>query len=725
MTKEELALLVRKPINELDNVSGIPDGKVPFYTGDGIMKLMDISNLNNLAKTAKTLAPTDIAPTVEGLYKPTISGTYTNAGGLIAQEEYDTLFFLNGTTWTKSETKMPQAQAKIKEFVDLIFPISNNEQTIYNNKYYRLKDSKTANITDLPTNTPSLWDEISAAIGLVKKDNKNAVSGDNVFKVIDNNIILGDNLIDTNGQFRGGNYLPTGAFTASVNWLSLLPIIVDGEILKENEVYTLNGSGKISSSNARIIFINAGGSAISSIMGDGISGASANYKVFTIPTGTKQILINVNQGTGTGTDPSNTIYKDTLMINSGDVVGIPYSKYGYKLNLKVNQAFISTTGLDTNRGTKLSPLKTIAGAKKILDPNGELIFLGGDYFDFVFDPSAFRVIKGNRGEKIRFIYGDVINSATLVSGYTKVYSAPYIYTGGTWQNVFSIWQHDISDVNSEIQIEKRHVVHKGLRYRLPSTRLKSVTSIDKVESSPVPCYFFNGTTMYFQKVAGSDLSINPIRIPKNTGVSGSDIKTVDHSNFSFLYTSFRTANLSGTISNVDVLFVNNLDGCFYTSDSISIDLKNCRAGGGSNDGFNGTGPIVTNSFNNYNKINLINCWSHDNVDDAESHHLNSEVFARGGLYEYSGSGCTPAVGCHAVYEDVTVQNCTITGFQAQGASQDGGIGTNIHCYGCVSESNGKNFEGRGLDSRFVNCVSITPTISHYSGTYRKLNSVEI
>lgn len=146
MTKEELSLLVRKSINQLEYVSGIPDGKVPFYTGDGVMKLMDISNLNNISKSAKPIAPTDATPTQEGLYKPTQVGTYTNAGGLIAQEGYDTLFFFNGTTWTKSESKFPQAPANLRLWSAL--PFSKDEQVVKDNVIYIALQNVLA--TDVP-----------------------------------------------------------------------------------------------------------------------------------------------------------------------------------------------------------------------------------------------------------------------------------------------------------------------------------------------------------------------------------------------------------------------------------------------------------------------------------------------------------------------------------------------------------------------------------------------
>lgn len=96
-------LLVIKPVDELTEVTGLQSGSLLFYNGGDNLKRISIDTFNNLSKTAKPLKPTDITPTQEGLYMPTESGNYTNAGGLIAKVGYETLFFYNGTTWTKTE----------------------------------------------------------------------------------------------------------------------------------------------------------------------------------------------------------------------------------------------------------------------------------------------------------------------------------------------------------------------------------------------------------------------------------------------------------------------------------------------------------------------------------------------------------------------------------------------------------------------------------------------
>lgn len=117
MTPEELNLLVKVPVSTLESVTGLQDGELLFYdttTPENKLKKISIDTFNNLSKSAKPLSPSDPTPTEEGLYKPTIAGTYTNAGGLIAQESYDTLFFFDGTNWTKSETKLPITKSLYK-----------------------------------------------------------------------------------------------------------------------------------------------------------------------------------------------------------------------------------------------------------------------------------------------------------------------------------------------------------------------------------------------------------------------------------------------------------------------------------------------------------------------------------------------------------------------------------------------------------------------------------
>ena len=100
-------LLNVKPISEITTVNNPIKGHLLFYDGSDELKKVDIVEFQSLiGGIAKPLAITDASPTVSGWYKPTKSGTYANAGGLVAQAGYDTLFYFDGTTWSLVSTEI-------------------------------------------------------------------------------------------------------------------------------------------------------------------------------------------------------------------------------------------------------------------------------------------------------------------------------------------------------------------------------------------------------------------------------------------------------------------------------------------------------------------------------------------------------------------------------------------------------------------------------------------
>ena len=106
-------LLNVKPISEITTVDNPIEGHLLFYDGSDELKKVHISEFQSLiGGIAKPLAISDASPTVSGWYKPTTSGTYANAGGLVAQVGYDTLFYFDGTTWSKVEVAMPSGIQK-------------------------------------------------------------------------------------------------------------------------------------------------------------------------------------------------------------------------------------------------------------------------------------------------------------------------------------------------------------------------------------------------------------------------------------------------------------------------------------------------------------------------------------------------------------------------------------------------------------------------------------
>lgn len=112
--KVQIPFIKLKPIDELEEITSLEPGNFLFDNGDGNLKRMSTDNFYQLLHRIATPISTSTAGpfTANTWHKPlTYSaepGTnYPNAGNLKAVEGYDTLFFYNGTTWTKYTNKLP------------------------------------------------------------------------------------------------------------------------------------------------------------------------------------------------------------------------------------------------------------------------------------------------------------------------------------------------------------------------------------------------------------------------------------------------------------------------------------------------------------------------------------------------------------------------------------------------------------------------------------------
>lgn len=184
-------LLVIKPVDELTEVTGLQDGDLLFYDGSGNLKRISIETFNNLSKTAKPLKPTDATPTVAGLYMPTEIGTYANAGGLIAEDGFDTLFYFNGTTWTKRALPYPKASNNLPQFANLSFPVTNTAtekvQCVDNFVPYQLLDGQTSTSADTPSTSPTIWKSLDSRNLRIYEDLSNGTILNEKEQVIYNN----------------------------------------------------------------------------------------------------------------------------------------------------------------------------------------------------------------------------------------------------------------------------------------------------------------------------------------------------------------------------------------------------------------------------------------------------------------------------------------------------------------------------------------------------------
>ncbi|MHA7823696.1 right-handed parallel beta-helix repeat-containing protein [Chryseobacterium arthrosphaerae] len=119
-------LVIKKP-GDLDEAATFDPGDFLFAGPDNVLKRMPTENFYPLFKNIKPISPQDPGPFESNtLYKPYIYSedpgiNYPNAGNLKAIEGYDTLFYYNGTTWSKMANKLPRdedARNVLKSFVN-------------------------------------------------------------------------------------------------------------------------------------------------------------------------------------------------------------------------------------------------------------------------------------------------------------------------------------------------------------------------------------------------------------------------------------------------------------------------------------------------------------------------------------------------------------------------------------------------------------------------------
>lgn len=139
-----------KTISELQEAEDPFDGYFPIDKGGGELEKIKASVFYQLiGNVAKPLAPNDPSPTAIGWYKPQIysdsPGTnYPNAGNLKAINGYDTLFYFDGTTWKKTDPKLPGDVEKVITYstvVRFLNKKSITKVTLSNNVNYTYEGS--------------------------------------------------------------------------------------------------------------------------------------------------------------------------------------------------------------------------------------------------------------------------------------------------------------------------------------------------------------------------------------------------------------------------------------------------------------------------------------------------------------------------------------------------------------------------------------------------------
>jgi hypothetical protein len=408
--------------------------------------------------------------------------------------------------------------------------------------------------------------------------------------------------------------------------------------------------------------------------------------------------------------------------------------------------YISPTGLDTNLGTKNSPIRTVNEAVLRTKGVGRIIATQGDYFDENINFARNINLEGEDGARARFIYGERITTSTLTPGYTRVHEITHAPISGTAAQLANVpfWQHDIIDPLSLIIAEESHPLHNGRTHRLPSLRCQYLSGgLAALEASDVnrSYWFQTGGKIYFTIKDGTNLATNPLIIPSlansttpgfNYIISqGTKGVNVNLKNIEILYTTTSFEFTKPTVEACVFGFSRSTEMVQYGY-TIGAFFRLCEAFGcnyfvGFGDGFNSHSDIgVNGSSRHFGTATFEDCWFHDNLDDGVSWHQFCETNGTRCLAEYNGSGITPASGGHGIFTNTICRKNSVAGFSivSQG-SLDGLPYTNLYLMSCLSENNGTNYlNPNEVNSKFTvfNCVA-RGTGTHYSATIEKINSI--
>lgn len=275
-----------KKVNSMDQVTHVT---VTDETGEAmIVSKEDLKAFLGTVQTIapKALAPTDPAPSLSGLYYPTVtqneSGTpivYTNAGGIEVNtaeggEDYgkQVQLIFDGTDWAKVDIPVP---------IQDISNLATKEEV-----------DKKADTVDI----------------LEKEEYTNSSS----------NYISKRTLVSGHWVLSGGNLV----YSESVNWLS-----ARGVKIPEVETITISGAkaDNMTSDQPRVVWLDSDKEVISHSVGN-----NQAVQTFERPVNAVYMDTSIANVIDIGIDPSVNQYADSIMLNAGGSA-LPYEPYDNKI----------------------------------------------------------------------------------------------------------------------------------------------------------------------------------------------------------------------------------------------------------------------------------------------------------------------------------------------------------------------------------------------------------
>ena len=413
--------------------------------------------------------------------------------------------------------------------------------------------------------------------------------------------------------------------------------------------------------------------------------------------------------------------------------------------------FVSPDGSDSNIGTEDSPYATVNQA---LATGASVVnVMTGIYeqrIDFANAQKPEITIQSHTtdGRPI-FVNPDrvITNTETLVSGYTKVFSASTSKTFDEANNW--IFQDGVNDVSTLITDEERHPLQRGYEYRCHDTKIVRCTStvladaLAEIESSNEYKWYFDGATntIYFSRPEPVSVS-KPICGCFNASLTFMrGLTRKIKLNCVGIEVKYMIFSLMDTINStaVDCKASNVYGaGAFRYDRAVGVKFIRCEAAraynGSGGDGFNGHADNTGDIHSKQTTATFIDCWAHDNADDGYSDHERSETTIIGGLFEYNcKGGVVPAGGSHCTcYNVLSRRNYRGFLYTNTTTAEEGGKGGQLMCIGCVADNNNRDgniqygfvVSGEGNSAILIDCKSIGHKVGYSTQTGCKMRLVD-
>nr|DAE47091.1 MAG TPA: glycoside hydrolase [Caudoviricetes sp.] len=379
-----------------------------------------------------------------------------------------------------------------------------------------------------------------------------------------------------------------------------------------------------------------------------------------------------------------------------------------------------TNGSDDNVGSDRYPLKTIAKAIEITGENTYIYIKGNGILR-----EKINIKQKANQRRLNIIVApntNVVNygaDSVFIDSATNVQDNIYSYPIESFDTTYKLFQHNIADTTTSINANDWNPLYGSRTHRCKHTLINSAASLDEVISNINQSYYYDAenSLLYFKIADGSNLTDNPVVIPKGVGIYGND-GTVELTLIGMKF-HYCLADLSychnAVVAECEAGYANG-GNSYYWSNARNLTLRNCEAtrcfDRTIGDGFNSHGYLST--------ATMVNCWAHDCNDDGYSDHANGSTLIYGGLFEFCGKGgLTPSSGATDKFYGVVSRYNTGSGFYYIGTSEGG-----IEAHNCSAYGNGANgfYNQAGKKMSLFNCRSYdNGSFGYYTSGIMELN----